>query len=101
MTHYLEGAERALSPMEQTICVADALCSMNFVMHCEILGPLGEDPLRAGLARVQARHPLLRMRLHGTDGNWWFRPVAEAIPLRVVDGPPSTIAADTTLNGSR
>ena len=94
MTHYLEGAERALSPMEQTICVADALCSMNFVMHCEILGPLGEDPLRAGLARVQARHPLLRMRLHGTDGNWWFRPVDEPIPLRVVDGPPSAMAAE-------
>lgn len=94
MTRYLEVKERALSPMEQTICVADDLCSLNFVMHCELFGELAEESLHAALDKVQARHPLLRMRLDGEDGNLWFRQGVGPIPLRIVDGPTSSVATE-------
>ena len=91
MTNNRDATERALSPMEQTICVADGLCSMNFVMHCEILGQFGVEALHAGLDAVQARHPLLRMHLQGIDGHWWFRQGAGPIPVRTLDGPMSMV----------
>jgi hypothetical protein len=94
MTKYLEVKERTLSPMEQTICLADDLCSLNFVMHCELFGELAEESLHAALDKVQARHPLLRMRLDGEDGNLWFRQGAGPIPVRIVDGPTSSVATE-------
>lgn len=91
MTRHLDQNQRALSPTEQTFFVADEICSLNFVMHCELVGELDEAALRVALAKVQDRHPLLRMRLEGDAGSLWFRPGAEAIPLRVIDGPPSAV----------
>lgn len=91
MTRHLEQNQRALSPTEQSFFIADEICSLKFVMHCELVGELGEAALRVALAKVQARHPLLRMRLESDAGSPWFRPGAEAIPLRVIDGPPSAV----------
>lgn len=65
MTTYLDVEGRALSPMEQTFCIADEICSFNFTMHCELSGELAEEGLRMALDKVQARHPLLRMHLDG------------------------------------
>ncbi|MFH1870603.1 MAG: condensation domain-containing protein [Pseudomonadota bacterium] len=92
MTTYLDVKERALSPMEQTICVADEICSLNFVMHCELAGELTEESLCAALGKVQARHPLLRMRLQEGRGIPWFRLGAGPIPMRIINGPlPSVV----------
>ncbi len=94
MTRQLDLNQRALSPTEQTFFVADEICSLNFVMHCELAGELDEVALRRALGKVQARHPLLCMRLEGDAGSLWFRPSAEAIPLRVIDVPPATVAPE-------
>jgi len=80
--------------MEQTICIADDLCSLNFGMHCELFGELAEESLRAALNRVQARHPLLRMHLQGGDGNLWFRQGTGPIPVRIVNGPVSSVVTE-------
>ena len=94
MTAHPAMNQRALSPTEQTFFVADEICSLNFVMHCELAGELDEAALRNALGKVQARHPLLRMRLEGDAGSLWFRPGAEAIPLRLIDAPPAAVAPE-------
>lgn len=94
MTSYLDAKERALSPMEQTFCIADEICSLNFVMHCELAGELTEESLRVALGKVQARHPLLRMRLEEDGGTPWFRLGAGPIPLRTINGPLPSVATE-------
>lgn len=94
MTRHLDTTQRALSPTEQTFRIADEICSLNFVMHCELVGELSESSLGVALGKVQARHPLLRMRLENDAEAQWFRLGAEPIPLRVIDGPPSSVAAE-------
>lgn len=94
MTTYLDVEGRSLSPMEQTFYIADEICSLNFTMHCEISGELEEESLCAALAKVQARHPLLRMRLDGEDGMLRYRPGTGRIPVRIAEGPISEVAAE-------
>lgn len=94
MTTYLDVEERSLSPMEQTFYIANEICSLNFTMHCEISGELDEESLCAALAKVQARHPLLRMRLEGEDGRLRYRPGTDRIPLRIAEGPTSAVVAE-------
>lgn len=94
MTRYLDVNQRALSPTEQTFCVVDEICSLNFVMHCELVGELCESSLSAALGKVQARHPLLRMRLENNAGTQWFRLGADPIPVRVIDGPLSSVVPE-------
>lgn len=94
MTTYLNVEERSLSPMEQTFYIADEICSLNFTMHCEISGELEEESLCAALAKVQARHPLLRMRLDGEDGMLRYRPGTGRIPVRISEGPISAVVAE-------
>jgi len=82
-------AERKLSPSETILWLIDQECRLNFVMHARVTGAVPEGVLRRALRAVQARHPLLRVRIE--QGAWnrvWFRAggVPE-LPLRVVAGP--------------
>jgi hypothetical protein len=94
MTTYLDVEGRALSPMEQTFCIADEICSFNFTMHCELSGELAEEGLRMALDKVQARHPLLRMHLDGEVGEVRFLPGTGPIPLRIAERPVSALVAE-------
>ena len=81
--------ERKLSPTEKFHWLIDKENRINFVMHAFIQGALSEDTLRIALKSVQARHPLLRVRI---EQSWWgnarFRSGnVSGIPLRVVDAP--------------
>ena len=94
MTRYRDDEGRSLSPMEQTFYIANEICSLNFTMHCEISGDLEEASLCAALAKVQARHPLLRMRLDGGDDLLRYRPGTGQIPVRIAEGPVTAVVAE-------
>lgn len=87
MTIYHTGSERELSACEQLVWCTDTLCSLNFAMHAELHGPLTEDRLRGALLQLQARHPLLRMRVSEEKGSLWFRTTEAPIPIRIEDVP--------------
>ena len=75
--------------MEKYLWVVDRVCRINFIMHARVQGVLNEKIMRRALNAIQARHPLLRVRIE-RDGwsNLRFCPdrVPE-IPLRVADAP--------------
>jgi NRPS condensation-like uncharacterized protein len=62
-------------------------CSVNFVMHARVSGDLSADVLRPALKAIQARHPLLRVRIERTGWNtlWFKASGVPEIPLRVVE----------------
>lgn len=49
--------------MEKSQWLTDRLCCSNFLSHARFTGPLEEDILRRALCALQARHPLLRVRI--------------------------------------
>jgi hypothetical protein len=59
--------ERALCDMERAFFLLDRGTRFNGVQVVRLRGPLDEALLRQGLLRLQARHPLLRVRLRGDD----------------------------------
>ncbi|MBL9041443.1 MAG: hypothetical protein JNM83_07570 [Myxococcales bacterium] len=72
--------ERALADMERAFYLLDRGTRFNGVQVVTLRGPVDEDLLRQALLRLQARHPLLRVRLRGTDRQLSFSD-ADAAPL--------------------
>lgn len=88
--------------MEKYLWVVDRVCRINFIMHARIQGVLNEKVMRRGLDAIQARHPLLRVRIE-RDGRSNLRFCSgrvPEIPLRVADALPEdwTREAEKDLN---
>ncbi len=79
--------ERKLSPTEKFFWLADKACRFNFTMHARILGTLPSEALRKALASVQARHPMLRVRIEmrGRSAAWFVEDNVPEIPLRLAE----------------
>ncbi|MFO0577646.1 MAG: hypothetical protein U1A78_26880 [Polyangia bacterium] len=58
---------RPLSSMERAFWLLDQGTRFNGVQILTVRGPISEGLLRAGLLRLQARHPLMRVRIAGDD----------------------------------
>ncbi|MBW1704036.1 MAG: hypothetical protein JRJ86_02590 [Deltaproteobacteria bacterium] len=93
---------RRLSPMEKYLWVVDRVCRINFIMHARIQGVLDEEILRRALNAIQARHPLLRVRIErdGWSNLRFCSGRVPEIPLRVADAPTEdwTREAEKDLN---
>jgi len=78
---------RRLSPMEKYLWVVDRVCRINFIMHARIQGVLNEEIMRRALDAIQARHPLLRVRVErdGWSNLRFCSGRVPEIPLRVAD----------------
>lgn len=71
--------------MERAFWLLDRGARFNGVGIVALRGPIDEHLLQAGLKRLQAQHPLLRVRVAGDDRSLRFTEQgAGAIPLRVV-----------------
>lgn len=76
---------RPLSPTERAFWLLDRGTRFNGVQVASLRGPVDEPQLCAALPRVQARHPLLRVRVIGGDRAPWFTTEgAGPLPVRVV-----------------
>ncbi|MSP60837.1 MAG: hypothetical protein EXR72_10940 [Myxococcales bacterium] len=58
-------SERGLSAAERAVWLMDRAAPLNGVIVARIEGPLDTAGVRAGLARLQRRHPLLRAHVGG------------------------------------
>ncbi len=77
---------RILSPMEKSQWLTDQQCCSNFLSHACFIGPLNESILRQALVALQARHPLLRVRIvrAGRNNAKFISDTAATIPIRSV-----------------
>jgi Condensation domain len=80
---------RRLSPMEKYLWVVDRVCRINFIMHARVRGELNEEIMRMALDAIQARHPLLRVRIErdGWSNLRFCSGRVPEIPLRIADAP--------------
>jgi len=83
---------RPLGSLEHILWLLDQNRSCHFAMTAQIAGSTTPEHWREALDRLQARHPLLSVRIEGSPGSVpCFRQVdAAPIPLRIVDGDPKT-----------
>ncbi|MBU0991576.1 MAG: hypothetical protein KJ737_03690 [Proteobacteria bacterium] len=81
--------ERELTTFEKSLFLIDNICRVNAVIHACIQGNLTQKALRAGLDSIQARHPLLRVRIirKGWAGLYFESGNIPKIPLRIVEAP--------------
>ena len=82
------AVERKLSPSEKWLWILDRESRISFLMHAHVTGPIDEKVLRLSLYAIQARHPLLRVRIERDGWNslaFKTRGVPK-LPLRVVEG---------------
>lgn len=79
--------ERALNPPEAALWYADAAEPINFAGFVQFDGELNEIALKEALAKVQARHPFLRLRIRSDSnrGQPHFEPCAEEIPVQCLE----------------
>jgi Phthiocerol/phthiodiolone dimycocerosyl transferase C-terminus/Condensation domain len=93
---------RRLSPMEKYFWILDRVCRTNFIMHARVRGVLNEKIMRRALNAIQARHPLLRVRIErvGWNNLRFCSDRVPEIPLRVADALPGewTREAEKDLN---
>lgn len=57
--------QRPLSSSERAVWLLNQAASLNGVIVARVRGPLAELHVQVGLARLQRRHPLLRVRVDG------------------------------------
>ena len=76
--------ERELSPSERAVWLMDQAAPMNGVMMAHVRGPLRAQDLRAGLLRLQERHPLVRAHIEPGQRPRIVTTDARPIPLRTV-----------------
>src|SRR5450432_2387258 len=74
-------AGRALSAMERAFVLLDEAQPFNGVLVLRVRGPLDERSFRAGIAALQARHPLLRSAIESDA----FVERSDAMPLTILD----------------
>ncbi|MBI9083984.1 MAG: hypothetical protein JEZ11_10335 [Desulfobacterales bacterium] len=93
---------RRLSPMEKCLWIVDQQCCSNFLSHARVIGPLDETVLGQALKVVQARHPLLRVRIvrEGRSHARFISGPAPAIPVRLAQSASNrwTEEAERELN---
>ncbi|MBI4576844.1 MAG: hypothetical protein HY722_11325 [Planctomycetes bacterium] len=86
----MDEGGRPLSPIEKALWRLSDGASMNFSLMARLRGPLSSGALRAALDAVQARHPLLRVRIASEGGGAGapaFRPGGvPPLPLRELEG---------------
>ncbi len=89
MTLDHSAGERKLSPSEKFLWIIDQECRSNFVMHARVTGAIDEDVLRPSLDAIQARHPLLRVRIEkdGWNSLSFKTGGVPRLPLRIVEKP--------------
>jgi hypothetical protein len=87
MTAYT--VDRRLSPFEKFFWLIDKENRINFLMHAAVRGTLSENSLRTALKTIQARHPLLRVRIvkEGRSEARFISHGVSGIPLRVLEEP--------------
>ncbi|MBW2615522.1 MAG: hypothetical protein JRD02_05050 [Deltaproteobacteria bacterium] len=83
------AVERKLSPSEKLWWIIDQECRSNFVMHAHVTGSISEEVLRPSLDAIQARHPLLRVRIErdGWNSLSFKTSRVAGLPLRIVEKP--------------
>ncbi len=88
--------ERKLDPFEICNWMIDKVCSANFITHATISGKLDDETLRIALDALQARHPLLRVRIlpQGRSGARFESGDVPKIPLRILDAPEDRWVAE-------
>jgi NRPS condensation-like uncharacterized protein len=71
--------------MEKSQWLTDQQCCSNFLSHARFIGPLNESILQQALKVLQARHPLLRVRIviEGRSNARFISDPAPAIPIRL------------------
>lgn len=77
--------QRPLGETERAVWLLDRAGSLNGAFCAKVTGPLEPDLLRRALDRVQAAHPLLRVRVEAKDPPAFTSADVPPIPLRVVD----------------
>ncbi|MBA3470559.1 MAG: hypothetical protein H0T53_13055 [Herpetosiphonaceae bacterium] len=87
------STDRYLGPAERLNLFNEAPLVANIVVFGEVSGPL-LDYLPAGLAALQARHPLLNMRVVQQPDSARFTPQSSPLTIRVVDGDPSIVTSE-------
>jgi len=80
------NTSRALGAYEKLFWVLDQMKQVHFVMAFEISGAISSEALQQALDAVQERHPLLSVRINGSNDKY---PIFEKtqqvkIPVRVV-----------------
>lgn len=84
--------ERALGATEELYWRFDPISPINFGAVSRLRGHLDEPALRAGIDALQARHPLLRVRVEpDTSGKPWYRSGVGPIPLAITDDTPESL----------
>jgi hypothetical protein len=83
---------RPLGSLEHLFWLLDQHRSVHFAVTAEIAGKASPDDWRDALDRVQARHPILSVRIEGSPASVprFRREDAAPIPLRIVEGDPKT-----------
>jgi 2-polyprenyl-6-methoxyphenol hydroxylase-like FAD-dependent oxidoreductase len=80
------GLPRRLSPLESWHWAADRVSPLHICARVRLDGPLAAGDVRAALATVARRHPLLRAGVCRAGAGSAFVPMPDRpIPLRVVD----------------
>src|SRR5262245_21115313 len=77
---------RPLGDTERAIWLLDRAGSLNGAFCARVVGPLDEALLRRALDRVQARTPLLRVRVVDGDPPPFASDGVPPIPLRIAAG---------------
>ncbi|WP_233097199.1 condensation domain-containing protein [Pseudomonas sp. MF6755] len=78
---------RPLSAVERWYWLCDQFSVLNVISRVRVRGDVQLDDLRRGLDELQARHPLLRVRIEHDNGlNPRWLPCEQPIPLRAVRG---------------
>jgi hypothetical protein len=75
---------RALGSVETAMAFSNEIAPLTVVCAMELRGELSESQLADALRRLQARHPVLRVRLSKQDGVYCFDPTGTPeIPLTI------------------
>jgi hypothetical protein len=79
---------RELDPAERYYWMFGLLSPMSMVAYAELERGIDHDVLAAALAAVQARHPLLNLRVDATDGDLSFVPSDGPVPFETREIDP-------------
>jgi hypothetical protein len=81
--------DRRLGSLEKFLWLIDKQSRINLMMHAGVRGTLSENTLRVALKSIQARHPILRVRVvrEGRSNARFVSGGVPEIPFRVLEAP--------------
>lgn len=86
--------ERALGATEELYWRFDPISPINFGAVSRLRGDLDTTALKNGIDALQARHPLLRVRIEpDASGKPWYRSGVGPIPVAIADDTPESLWA--------